>query len=140
MYLALFGRMPQSIINFYTSHIVNGSTDNLDNYKEIVAVTGERMGQEGRQAFYKVFSDHRLIQNQIDIMMDSKTTLRNKINTLVCLDMYYRGYVESMQKGKGYFNIEEEDREQMQASAMECPITDKVLAEGLEDFLNIIRA
>jgi hypothetical protein len=62
--------------------------------------------------------------------MDSRTSLRNKINTLICLDFYYRGYVQGMQKGKGYIE-ENGNREEATANALACPITEKVLQDGL---------
>ena len=52
----MFGKVPKPTIDYYTDCIVN-FTNVSDNYKEIVAVTGDRMGNAGRQAFYKVFSD-----------------------------------------------------------------------------------
>lgn len=61
-HLEMFGKVPQPTIDYYKEAIVN-TTNVSDSYKEIIAVTGDRMGNPGRQAFYQVFSDHHVVQN-----------------------------------------------------------------------------
>lgn len=60
----MFGKIPTNYYNFYKEFIENYDEvegKNFDLYKEVVGVTGLRMGESGRKAFYSLMNDHSLV-------------------------------------------------------------------------------
>jgi hypothetical protein len=54
--------LPSSHIDYYNEWLA-GQESLTEEYCEVVGNVGERMTKESRAAFFKVFSDHQMVQN-----------------------------------------------------------------------------